>query len=244
MADSTLLSVLAGTDPQAAQMLAAGQGIQLGNAALDPAFGHNEGPFGALAKTIAGIRGGGMLNNAAQQIIPARQAALPELAQVYASEDPLKAVASGNYSPQTLSMALSGVNPLNAAQAREAAANAALGNLNVRGFQAAQGSGASAPNGISAPASRGVAPPIGPMTSGPPVSGRPAQEPIQGAMPSDPVIAAASMSPQQRQQLIANPQARAMLLQRLRVLAQQHGQQAAAPVPSGVPSLGITPPPT
>lgn len=77
MAD--LLSILAGTDPQAAQLLAASQGLQLQGAAIDPSFGHNEGMFGALAKTIAGFRGGGMTNDALQQILAARQAARPEM---------------------------------------------------------------------------------------------------------------------------------------------------------------------
>lgn len=77
MAD--LLSILASSDPQAAQLLAASQGQQLQNAAIDPAFGHNEGLFGALAKTLAGFRGGDMTNGALQQMLAAKQAARSEM---------------------------------------------------------------------------------------------------------------------------------------------------------------------
>lgn len=133
MAD--LLSILASSDPQAAQLLAASQGQQLQNAAIDPNFGHNEGLFGALAKTLAGFRGGGMVNDALPQIIAARQASLPEQASIYAQQDPLKALAAGNYSPTTMASVLSGVNPENASKARLFGNQAALSGQNVAGNQ-------------------------------------------------------------------------------------------------------------
>jgi hypothetical protein len=182
MADATLLQLLSGADPLAAQMLAASQGQALTNASLDPSFGHNEGLFGALAKTIAGIRGGGMTNDAVQQIVAQRQAALPELAKLLASDNPFQAAASGNVSPGALAQFLAGQTPEGAAATRKALAAAQLGELDVAGWKRAQaqragiaqpadagagglpqadaGTGIDAPaGGISSPASKKAAPP-------------------------------------------------------------------------------------
>jgi hypothetical protein len=120
MADQSLLAqILSGQDPLAAQMLPAYQGSQLSNAALDPSFGHNEGPFGALAKTIAGFSGGNQMRDAVQALVQARNANRPELAQVLASPDPFKAVADNpNLSPLTQAGILNGATPNTVAEAR------------------------------------------------------------------------------------------------------------------------------
>lgn len=120
MADQSLLAqILSGQDPLSAQMLGAYQGSQLSNAAIDPNFGHNEGPFGALAKTIAGFRGGGMTQEALQGLVNARNANRPELAQILASPDPFKAVADNpNLSPLTQAGILNGATPNTVAEAR------------------------------------------------------------------------------------------------------------------------------
>src|SRR5690348_1899051 len=127
MADSSLLAqILSGQDPLSAQMLGAYQGNQLSAAALDPNFGHNEGLAGALAKTIAGFRGGGMTNDAVQALVNARNANRPELAQILASPDPFKAVAENpNLSPLTQAGILNGATPNTVAEARQHAAQAA-----------------------------------------------------------------------------------------------------------------------
>ncbi len=127
MADNSLLAaILSGQDPLAAQMLGAVQGNQLSGAALDPNFGHNEGLFGALAKTIAGFRGGGMTQDALQGLVAARNANRPELARILASPDPFKAVAEDpSLSALTQAGVLNGATPNTVAEARQHAAQAA-----------------------------------------------------------------------------------------------------------------------
>lgn len=165
MADASLLaSLIAGQDPLAAQMLGGYQGAQLSGAALDPAYGHNEGPFGALAKTLAGFSGGNQLRDAVQAVAAARAANRPEMAGVLAGDDPYKAIAANpaGYSDQTLAQLLSGATPQSVAEARQAAANAKLAGLNVAGFQGAGASAAASPAGsVAAPANRRIAPGAG-----------------------------------------------------------------------------------
>jgi len=106
--------------------LQAQQGAQLSNLAVSPAFGHNEGPFGALAKIIAGARGGGMMNDAVQQLVAQRNAALPDLAKVYAADNPLNEIANGQHLPITMAQVLGGMTPEKAAQTRLALSQAGL----------------------------------------------------------------------------------------------------------------------
>lgn len=198
MADATLLQLLSGADPLAAQMLAASQGQALTNASLDPSFGHNEGLFGALAKTIAGIRGGGMTNDAVQQIVAQRQAALPELAKLLASDNPFAAAASGNVSPGALAAFMAGQTPESAAATRKALAAAQLGELDVAGWKRAQAQRA----GIAAPADAGagalpqadagIDTPAGGISS--PASKKAAPPPARAATPTASLTSAAGLT--------------------------------------------------
>ncbi len=107
MADPSLLaSIISGTNPLAPQMLGAYQGAQLSSAGLDPNFGHNEGPFGALGKIIAAARGGPMLQQGVEATTAGNMAAMPDLAKLLASPDPYTALA-GN---------VPGTNPVAAAR--------------------------------------------------------------------------------------------------------------------------------
>jgi hypothetical protein len=226
MADPNLLaSIIAGQDPLSAQMLQGQQGAQLSGAALNPEFGHNEGIAGALAKTLAGFSGHDMLNNAVQNTTQARIGAQPDMARLLASNQPYQDMANnpGGYNPLARAALLNGASPLQAAQTKEALANAALANLNVTGFGNAQANPSPASAGIGAPAMRRVAPlPTGNFSAlG---SGRYPQ----AAAPSpdmDPA-AIAALSPQQRQAMLQNPQTRAALLAKLRALAAQQNAPA------------------
>ena len=229
MADSNLLAaLLSGQDPLAPGMVPGYQGAQLSAQATNPEFGHNEGLFGALAKTLAGFAGPNMLQNSVQNTTAARTAAQPDLARLLAQPDPYAAAAQNPQAINPIALSrLTNASPLQVAQTREASANAALAGLNVSGFGAAQGQGA--PVGpVAAPASKTIAPapPGGGLAAiG---NGRYQQE------PSDPIAQAAAMSPQQRQALLQNPQARAGILMRLRMLAAQRAQgggNAARPQP-------------
>lgn len=135
MADSSLLAaILSGNDPLAAQMLPAYQGAQLSQAALDPNFGHNEGWAGALAKTIAGFRGGAMTNDAVNNLVQQRMAAQPEEAKLLANPDPYSELANNPdaYSPLARAMVLNGANPGSVADARLKAAQAAFTQMQGR----------------------------------------------------------------------------------------------------------------
>jgi hypothetical protein len=218
MASDLLTSLIAANDPQAAQMLSGYTGSQLQNAAIDPNFGHNEGIFGALAKTLAGFRGSGMLSDAVQQVAAARAANRPELAQVLAGSDPYKAIADNpsGYSQQTLATLLSGVTPESVAQARKAAADAELAGMTVSGYRRLQpGAGTAADptagvSPISSPVSRRIAPPASASSGG--ASAAPASadtsvlgtlRPQAAAEPDITPSALAAMPRQQQAQLLA-----------------------------------------
>jgi hypothetical protein len=110
MADPNLAAIFAGLDPLSAQILQGQQGAQLGAAALDPAFGHNEGIAGALAKTIAAFSGHDMMNQAVQNTTQARIAAQPGIAQLMANPNPYGELAQNpqNYSPLVRAAFLAG----------------------------------------------------------------------------------------------------------------------------------------
>lgn len=128
MADTNLLAaLLSGANPLAPQMVGGYQGAQLSEAALNPNFAHNEGPFGALAKTIAGFSGGNQLRQAVEATTAARQAATPDLARLLASNDPFAAIAANpSANPIAQAQILQGATPESAADARLKAAQAGL----------------------------------------------------------------------------------------------------------------------
>jgi hypothetical protein len=129
MADASLLaSIISGTNPMAPTMLGSYQGAQLQNAALDPNFGHNEGLFGALAKTLAGFSGGNALRQGVQQTTAANQAAMPDLAKLLANPDPYTALAgnTAGFDPIAVARLVQGATPEDVAKARLASAQAAF----------------------------------------------------------------------------------------------------------------------
>lgn len=240
MADTNLLaSILAGNDQLAPQMLSGYQGSQLSAAALDPNFGHNEGWGGALAKIIAGIRGGGMTQDAVNGVTQARAAAMPEMAQLLAGDDPYKAAAANpNINPLNLAAILSGATPGSVAEARYKAAQAAKEGLNLRGYQGLpQQVGAVPPNKNAGAVMGGGG--AAPMTGGD-VSvlgtGRP-----QAPQPAGIDLSSlAAMPPDQQAQALKsmNPQQKAAMAAQLSRLRAQRLRSAA------VPSLGNVAPPT
>jgi hypothetical protein len=82
MAD--LASIISGTDPLAPLMLQAEQQQQLLNSSRDASQWQNQGWAGALARTMAGVRGGGS-NDALSQIVQQRAAAMPDVLRALAS---------------------------------------------------------------------------------------------------------------------------------------------------------------
>lgn len=137
MADNLLASILSGSDPLAPQILPGYMGSQYTSAALDNSFGMNAGPFGALAKTLAGVMGGNAMRESVPQVTAARTAALPELAKLYASDDPYKELASnpGSYSPVAMAQLLAGASPEAVAKARLLNTQVAQAGLNLKGYQ-------------------------------------------------------------------------------------------------------------
>jgi hypothetical protein len=239
MADASLLAqIIAGQDPLSAQMLQGQQGAQLAGAALNPEFGHNEGIAGALAKTLAGFSGHDMLNNAVQNTTQARIGAQSDMARLLASNQPYQEMANnpGGYSPLARAALLNGASPLQAAQTKEALANAALANLNVTGFGNAQANPSPATAGVGAPAMRRVAPlPAGNFTalgSGryPQAPAGPEQGQGQGA---DLLGVAAALPEPQRAALLRNPATRAQYLALLRA------RQAAGQPPPPSQAAGV-----
>jgi hypothetical protein len=127
MADPSLLaSIISGTNPLAPQMLGAYQGAQQAGAAIDPAYGHNEGPAGALAKTLLGFQGGNALRQGVQQTTDANTAAMPDLARLLANPDPYGQLAQGGVNPIAASRLLQGASPEMVGDARLKAAQAAI----------------------------------------------------------------------------------------------------------------------
>lgn len=143
MADSSILSsILSGNDPLAPQMVPAYIAAQQTQQMLDPNYGMNQGPFGALARVLAGATGYGQggLQSAVQNVTNQRTAALPELAKLYATDDPYKEAGAntGAYSNVALAQLLAGANPENVAKARLYGAQAAQAGLNLGGFKGIQ----------------------------------------------------------------------------------------------------------
>lgn len=163
MADSSLLaSIISGTNPLSPQMLEAYQGAQLSGAGLDPNFGHNEGPFGALGKIIAAARGGPMLQHGVQATTAGNMAAMPDLAKLLANPDPYSAI-NAETNPVAAARLLQGATPETAANARLLGSQAALAGLNVTGFQ---NTGAAPADSVRAPANKQIASPVVQSTTG------------------------------------------------------------------------------
>jgi hypothetical protein len=192
MADTNLLAaLLSGSNPLAPQMLGGYQGAQLSDAALNPTFAHNEGPFGALAKTLAGFSGAPMLRQAVEATTAARTGANPELARMLAGNDPFTMAAAPGANPVATAQILAGATPANAAEARLANAQATLA-----GNQAL----AAARVGTARPST------VGPSSA----SGAPSSPSASGAAPlslgngfADPVAGILAMPPGSPQQAAA-----------------------------------------
>jgi hypothetical protein len=180
MAD--LASIISGTDPLAPLMLQAEQQQQLLNSARDASQWQNQGWAGALARTIAGVRGGGQ-NDALNQIVQQRMGAYPDIVKMLAAPEGATsyAAANPNISPLAMSM-VANQTPTQAAQGRELSIANQLGSIDLTAYQqrqraqqAAAGGGTS-PGVISAPVA------------------------TRGAIPA-PVSASATMAPQQQPSL-------------------------------------------
>lgn len=237
MADSSLLAaLLAGNDPQSAQLLSGYQGSQLSNAAIDPNFGHNEGLAGALAKTLAGFRGGNMMSDAVAQNVAAREAARPEM--LSAVTNPGGPLAYAQQNPGISQVGLAQILAMKPEDVQGYIEAGRLGRANAPGATPLVGGPAAQPGlpgwgKLNSPQGASAARPLT-MTSGPAISGRlPVAAPSADAPAVDPVAAAAAMTPQQRQAMAQNPQMRAQLVARLRALAMQRAQAAAQPSGAG-----------
>jgi hypothetical protein len=227
MADASLLaSIISGTNPMAPTMLGSYQGAQLQNAALDPNFGHNEGLFGALAKTLAGFSGGNALRQGVQQTTAANQAALPDLAKLLANPDPYTALAgnTAGFDPIAAARLLQGATPEDVAKARLANAQAAfqgarttnaINQMNAPAVPMYTSDTARAPASSSAPLVGGASS-FGAVTAPDAVP-----DPAQVAkMP--PALGAARLR-------MMSPAAKAKYLQLLQQLQQQGGGNAVRP---------------
>jgi hypothetical protein len=199
MADASLLaSIISGTNPMAPTMLGSYQGAQLQNAALDSNFGHNEGLFGALAKTLAGFSGGNALRQGVQQTTAANQAALPDLAKLLANPDPYTALAgnTAGFDPIAAARLLQGATPEDVAKARLASAQAGLATAQTNEYknlgQPRQ------PTFIPTTGGMAGSPSAMPTTASDLTNGR--QSLVSGA---DPVAALTALPPDQRAARIA-----------------------------------------
>jgi hypothetical protein len=150
--------ILGGFDPYAGQRLAAAMSATLG---ADPGrLAYSSGPVGQALGQISGgferARAIDLANTLAGELM----AALPDLASAYTGTDPYQwAAHNPQASPLARAMIL-GTSPMDVAKTREAAINAAMAGLNLRGFTNLQGAAgtpaAAAP--IAAPANRRIAP--------------------------------------------------------------------------------------
>jgi len=207
MADSSLLAqIISGTNPNAPLMLGGYQGSQLSNAALNPEFAKNEGPFGALAKTLAGMAGPGMLQRGVEATTAANNAARPDLAKLLASQDPYSDLAAPGaaFNPLAVAQILQGTTPGQVAETRKAAAEAVLGGMNVRGFQGMPpaGAGAAVPVGKNAGAALGASSSATPsLGTGRYPAPAEAADPVSGILtlpPAQQAAAIAKLTPAQR----------------------------------------------
>ena len=211
-ASSLLASIISGTSPLAPDMLQAYKGAQLSGAGLDPNYGHNEGPFGALGKMLAAARGGPMLQQGVQAATAGNMAAMPDLAKLLASPDPYTALA-GNVAgtdPVATARLLNGATPEAIAKTRLYGAEAALKQLDVGGYQRAQDAANRTPAGGAMPPGKiaGAPLPSGPsiisgVTAGRGDPGDSLFAEVSALPPDQRPAKIASLTPQQRLALAA-----------------------------------------
>ena len=149
--------ILGGFDPYAGQRLAAAMSATLG---ADPGrLAYSSGPVGQALGQIGGFERARAID-LANTLAGERMAALPDLASAYTATDPYQwAAQNPQASPLARAMIL-GTSPMDVSKTREAAINAAMAGLNLRGFASLQG-GAGTPAAaapIAAPANRRIAP--------------------------------------------------------------------------------------
>ncbi len=226
MADSSLLaSIISGNDPLAPQMVPAYVAAQQTNAMLSPEYGMNSGPFGALAKVLAGATGYGQagLKDAVQNVTDQRNAARPEIARLLASPDAFSALAANpQASPLASAAVLNGATPNSVAEARLHGAQAL--------YNAAQANLANKPLTPTSPMYGGASPTMPGRTAGAAAPMAPAAFPqdYTGRPQAEPDVASiAGMPPAQRIQILArmNPAQRAALAAKL---AQMQGGSGGA----------------
>src|SRR5580700_3627019 len=130
---SDLASVIAGTDPLSPQVLQALQAQQARDMVANPANWQNQGLFGGLARTLAGVAAPNPVPQVAQ-IAAQRQAALPDEAKLLSTPDPYSTLAANpnQYSPLAQATLLNGATPTSVADARLKAAQAAYATAQAR----------------------------------------------------------------------------------------------------------------
>ncbi|HEY2104893.1 MAG TPA: hypothetical protein VGH29_03875, partial [Candidatus Binataceae bacterium] len=118
MADPSLLSILSGQDPLAAQMVPGYQIAQRTQAALNPE--NPGGILGGLGKALMGLDSGG-LQPAVQNVVNQRVGNQQNLASLLSQPDPFSALANarpGQYSPLSGGTLLAGATPESVADAQ------------------------------------------------------------------------------------------------------------------------------
>src|SRR5580700_7088053 len=124
---SDLASVIAGTDPLSPQILQALQAQQSRDMVANPANWQNQGLFGGLARSLAGVLAPNPVPQVAQ-IAAQRQAAFPDQAKLLSLDNPYAEIAGappGQYSNLAQATVLNGATPGTVAEAQLKAAQAA-----------------------------------------------------------------------------------------------------------------------
>lgn len=222
-----LASIISGTDPTAPIQLRAYQAIQNANAVRDASQWNNQGPFGALARTIAGFSAAPQAQDAVAQIAAAKAAANPQLFQALASGNPY---AWGANNPQASPVALSSIlqNAPAAAKALYEGSAAGLNINNLASLQALSKANQNQPPGSTPTPNAAVvnkAPVAVPQSN---LTAQPAPDAtaVSGVLPAAPPISTfAAMTPGNRAAALAqmSGQQRAAFLAQLRAMAAQRG---------------------
>lgn len=212
-----LASLISGTDPLAPIELRAYQAIQNANAVRDASQWANQGPFGALARTIAGFGAPMQAQNALQQVAAAKAAANPQLFQALASGNPYQ---WGANNPQAGPVALSSILA-NAPAATKALYEGSAAGLNLQNLASLQ-----ALSKASNPTAPGLAPNAAVVNKAPVAA--PAATPTQPDLTGVPSPAVSGVLPTQAAGL-PNPMALATANPGVRAaaLAQMSGAQRA-----------------
>lgn len=161
MADASLASIISGTDPLAPLELRATQAQQLLNSVRDSSQWANQGPFGALARTIAGFQAPSMAQDTLSQIVQARQAANPDIVKMLAAPQGAASYAAANPNISPLAMALAAnQTPNEAIQGAGVGIANQINALNLNAYQArarALQQGTPMPGAITAPVAKSAA---------------------------------------------------------------------------------------